>query len=73
MEDNGVFCSASTGMCGRRFVGGVGMGVVGVPVCSPLWQPLSGGAGGGLEEPTVQAKVFYYRTDLSCQAVLMIC
>ena len=28
MEENGVFCSASTGICGRRFVGGVG--VVGV-------------------------------------------
>ena len=28
MEENGVFCSASTGMCGRRFVRGVG--VVGV-------------------------------------------
>ena len=28
MEENGFFCSAWTGICGRRFVGGVG--VVGV-------------------------------------------
>ena len=45
MEDDGVFCSASMGMCGRRFVRGVGVVVVGVPVCSPLWHPLSGWRG----------------------------
>ena len=73
MEDNGVFCSASTGMCGRRFVRGVGVVVVGVPVCSPLWQPLSGWPGGGLEEATIEFKWFYCCTDLSCQAVLMTC
>ena len=32
MEDNGVFCSASTVVCWRRFIGDVGVVVVGVAV-----------------------------------------
>ena len=73
MEDNGLFCSASTGMCGRRFVGGVGVVVVGVPVLVPCGNRSVGGAGGGLEEATIQFKWFYCCTDLSCQAILMTC
>ena len=58
MEDNGVFCSAPTVVCGRRFVGGVCVVVVGVSICTSSWQPPMGGAGGGLEELTVQVKWF---------------
>ena len=45
MEHNGVFCSASTGVCGRRFIRGVCVVVVGVAVCSASWQPSSGWRG----------------------------
>ena len=38
MEENGVFCSVSMGICGRRFVGGVG--VVGVVVWGRRLQSL---------------------------------
>ena len=60
-------------MCGRRFIGDVGVVVVGSPFAVPCGNRPVGGAGGGLEERTVQVKGLYCRTDLSCQAVLISC
>ena len=58
MEDNGVFCSASMGMCGRRFVRDMGVVVVGSSFAVPCGNRSVGGAGGGVEELTVQDKGF---------------
>ena len=41
----GYFCSAPAVVCGRRFIGGVCVVVVGVAVCSASWQPPSGWRG----------------------------
>ena len=61
MEYNGVFFSAPTVVCGRRFIGGVCVvGVVALGRCFAVRRgnrPV-GGAGGGVEELTVQFKWF---------------
>ena len=66
----GVFCSASTVVCWRRFVGDAGVVVVVVAVFEVCHgnHPV-GGAGGGLEELTVQDKCF---SHLHGSAVLMM-
>ena len=58
MEDNGVFCSALTVVCWGRFIGDVGVVVVGSPFAVPCGNRPVSGAGGGLEEPIVQANLF---------------
>ena len=45
-------------MCGRRFVGDVGVVVVGSPFAVRCGNRSMGGAGGGLEEVTVQVQWF---------------
>ena len=61
MEENGFFCSAWTGICGRRFVRGrvcSGCCGVGSPFAVPCVNRSVGGTDGGVEELTFQVKWF---------------